>query len=556
MTTPGLGPDDQFPGQTDMLAYLAEQEPKVGPQHRERIEDVFEDETGQRWEDTPADRRQAFTEAWATAEGIVADLGLDPREIGLRAIQVDRGRRRQNQASVTGEVVAYAALKAASDADQARRTAEHAADASMHLARRPLGPNDVVVRPFGWTPTGRLAELAARPDPDEQLSIDAARLVFEGIPKNTRETYARQWWKFVRWCGETGRVEMPASPATVIEYMNHLWRTPGRYGRPTAPRSVQLALAVIAVAHQRVKLPERDGRGEHRYGYVPPTVHPNVRAAMRGYRKQWLTAGHRPDTAYALPPNELAKMVATLDLRSVVGVQKAAILCVGYDMGGRRSELAAINMGDIELHVAAPPVGDELAWIGEYDDVVLPPITTEDRMIVHVPMSKTDQAGEGAEVVLYAHPDATALTCPVRRTLHWLAWRRAQNIPDDGPFLLPVLYGGPGPSDGRPRSGKIRAGQRLSGESFEDVLAVAARKAGLNDGVGKRKHIVPHSLRAGSATAAAEAGADTPALNSHFRWSPNGNTANRYARVGRSRRTNPVRRIWQPREVGEQDDGE
>lgn len=452
-----------------------------------------------------------------------------------------------------GEIVTYAALKAASDADQKRRADEH-----THLARRPLGPTDVVVRPFGWAPTGRLAELAARPDPDEQLSIDAARLVFDGIPKNTRETYARQWWKFVRWCGETYRQEMPATPETVIEYMNHLWRTKGRYGRPTAPRSVQLALAVIAIAHKRARLPERDQSGSHRYGYVPPTVHSNVHAAMRGYTRQWLTAGHRPDTAYPLSPDELKRMVGTLDLRSVVGVFKALVLTVGYDMGFRRSEAAAINVEDIELHIAerhdpAAPVFDDEGQL------VLPVFTDDDHMVVHVPQSKTDQSGEGDQVVLYAHPEGDELTCPVRMTLRWLAWRHLQGIPGEGPFLLVVRTGGPVPADGRPRSGKIQAGQRLGGEAFEDILAYTSRAAGLHTGTGRRKHIVPHSLRAGSATSAAEAGADTAALNNHYRWSPQGTTAQRYVRAGGKKRLNPVRGIYRVRtrrRLGEQDVGE
>lgn len=407
--------------------------------------------------------------------------------------------------------------------------------ATRELVLRPMPPDVVVVPTFGWEPKGRLAELAARPDPDEQLSLEAARLVFAGRSKNTRDTYAVQWRKFVRFCGETGRVECPATPATVIEYMNHLWRTPGRYGQPTAPSSVRLALAVIAVAHKRARRPELDERGHAQYGYVSPTEHPTVTDALRGYTQQWLAAGFRPDTAYPLSKAEMAQLVGTLDGRSVVGVQKATILCVGYDMGGRRSELAAIDMRDLELHVSTEDpeqvyAGDENGEGGDY-------------IVIHVPMSKTDQDGEGDEVVLFAHQEFES-TCPVRWTLRWLQWRRRQNIPDTGPFLLQVRYGGPGPRDGRPRSGKI-VPLPVSGESFEDLLVRTSTDAGLHRGPGRRKHIVPHSLRAGSATEAGAAGAEQAALNAHFRWSQKGTTSNRYVRAGRKRSMNPVRRIFQ-----------
>lgn len=458
----------------------------------------------------------------------------------LQALADDAGPA---EAAVTGEIVdaelvGFAAVKAASAADQQQRDLERVHDADVHAPARPVGPHDVVVRPFGWTPQGRLAELANRADPDERLSLEAARLVFAGTPKNTRETYSRQWWKFVQWCGQTGRVELPATPATMIEYMNHLWRTPGRYGRPTAPASVALALAVVAIAHHRARRPEADERGHAQYGYVSPTKHPDVQAAMRGYRRQWLSAGHRPDTAYPLSPEEMSQMVATLDGRSVVGVQKAVILCVGYDMGGRRSELAAIDMRDVELHVRTDDpdqvfAGDEN---GEGADFI----------IIHVPQSKTDQAGEGDEVFLFAHEEFPD-TCPVRWTLRWLAWRREQGIPETGPFLLQIRYGGVGPQDGRPRSGKI-VQQALSGGAFEYLLHQVSAAAGLHTG-GRRKHIVPHSLRAGSATAAAGRGAQKWDLDAHFRWSTAGTTAGKYVRRGQKLGRNPVQRVYRKRRV-------
>ncbi len=264
-----------------------------------------------------------------------------------------------------------------------------------------------------------------------------------------------------------------------------------------------------------------DEGGRPQYGYVPPTAHPDVHAALRGYRRRWLEAGHRPDTAFPLTPEQLSAMVAALDLRTPMGLRDAALLTVGYDGGFRVSELCAMNIEDLE-------------W-------------TVEELIVHVPMSKTDQSGEGDIVVLMAHPPEHADTCPVRMVDRWL-YRMAEAGFTTGPVFRVVRYGGPGPADpDRPRSGKV-VDMRVGGPKVEDILAHTSRDAGLHQGA-RRRHIVPHSLRAGSATAAAVAGADVPEIAEHYRWKPGSPTPMRYIRFGRKRSKNPAMRVWRVRTV-------
>lgn len=444
--------------------------------------------------------------------------GQSPTEVGRRygltpgqVQQIDREQR----------------AAAAAAALAPRRPASPVGYDAMAAADRYGGEDAVVHVPFGWVAPARIRDLAARPNPDEVLSEEAMRLVAAGRNANTDRTYRLQWKKFVQWCGDTGRQHMPATPVTCIEWMNELWRRRGRYGRPTAPESVALSLKVIAVAHQRAPRNEVDEAGRQLYGWVPPTTHHLVRKALRGYTQQWLAAGHRPDTAYPLTPGELEMMVGTLDTRSGLGLCDAVLLSIGYDLGGRRVELCDINIGDVELHVREP--GD---------------VTSDDYMVVTIPKSKTDQRGEGAEVVLYAHPARTASTCPVRYTLRWFA--ALEELGYGGPrepLLRVVLTGGPQPTDGSARKCTI-TDRRIDGHRVEVVVKRAAATAGLLGGPGKRLHIVPHSLRAGSATSAAEHGADTAELDAHYRWSVRGNTSKRYVRAGRSRALNPTRRIW------------
>lgn len=381
-----------------------------------------------------------------------------------------------------------------------------------------------------WEPTGRLARYADRPDPDSKLSEAAKQLVLKGVNPRTATTYRAEWWKYVRWCGDHRRQHLPATPETIIEWMHELGTRPGRYStpkkfRPTAPTSVRLSLSTIAVAHRNAKRPEKDSSGRQLVGYVSPTNTEDVRRAFRGYVSDWLKAGHRPDTSYPLRPEELAAMIATLDVRSTRGLMCAALLAVTYDAGFRRSEACAVNHEDIDWQIA-----DRDA------------VTEDDFIIIHVPMSKTDQSGEGDEVVLYAHPDESAGTCPVRLLHRWVALA-AENGHSSGAVFRRLRSGGPPPKDGRPKKATITA-QRLPDDALEEIVAATSKKAGLHDVPGRRRHIVPHSLRAGSATAASERGADVPELAEHFRWKSTSPTPMKYVRRGRKKSHNPARRVW------------
>lgn len=393
-----------------------------------------------------------------------------------------------------------------------------------------------------FVPSGRLAAYAdVTFDPDERYSDAARELIDEGIPKNTREAYLRAAWRFVQWCGETTRQHMPATPATIVEFILYLGRQPGRYNgtgpdgkelsfRPLAPESVRMHLKVISRAHRMAKRPERDVSGREFIGYESPTKHPDVQYAFKAYVKRWLKAGHRPDNASEITPDELTAMIATLDAASTRGCRDVALLSLVFDAGLRKEEASGLDVSDVEFTAG---------------------VDGRRMLVLTIRMSKTDQRGDGDEVVCFEHPQSSASTCPYRRVKAWLERCRAVGY-TDGPLFRQLAGGGPAASDGRPRKARI-TDKRITGSSLEEVIAETAAAAGLvvaDMPVRQRRHIVPHSLRAGSATAAAEAGADTPELNRHFRWSQDSPTANRYAARGkRRRRTNPSRRIWEVRDV-------
>lgn len=376
--------------------------------------------------------------------------------------------------------------------------------------------------PERFVPRGRVAEHADRMDPDDRLSPEAVDLVRAGTPETTRATFESRWRTVLRFQSDTGREVLPMSVATCIELVAWMAREcKGRRGRPVAPATIHLTLKTVAVVHNRAKRPELDDQGRALFGYVSPTKHPDVRKALKGYRAKYVAAGHRPDVAYPLTPEQLGAMVATLDLRTPIGVQDAVLLSVGYDMGARRGELPSLDVQDVEVSDA--------------------------EVVVHLRQSKTswDESGEGDLVVLAAHPPESAATCPVRTLRRWLGVLRQAGF-TAGPLFRVVQHSGPPPKDGRPRKATI-TDRRLGSGRIELVIAQTSKAAGLH--VDGRKQIVPHSLRSGSATAASVAGADVPEIAEHFRWAKGSPTPMRYIRPGRLRSRNPVRRVWERRPV-------
>lgn len=153
---------------------------------------------------------------------------------------------------------------------------------------------------------------------------------------------------------------------------------------------------------------------------------------------------------------EVASMVATCG-DGPLGLRDRALLLVGFAGAFRRSELVALDMADVAFGA--------------------------DGVTVTIRRSKTDQEGAGQKVGLPygSHPQ----TCPVRNLRAWLD---AAGIAG-GPVFRSV-----------DRHGNVKA-STLTSQSVALVVKRCAKAAGLNP-----RDYAGHSLRAGLATAAAEAG--------------------------------------------------
>jgi integrase len=140
----------------------------------------------------------------------------------------------------------------------------------------------------------------------------------------------------------------------------------------------------------------------------------------------------------------------------VKDMRDRALLLLGFAGGFRRSELVGLDRADIE-HV-------------------------RQGVIVNLTRSKTDQEGAGRKVGI---PLGRTRHCPVAALDGWL---RVAQI-EDGPLLRPVN-----------RHGHIHA-ERLSGEAVSLVVKERVASAGIEP-----SGYSGHSLRAGFATSAAQAG--------------------------------------------------
>lgn len=271
----------------------------------------------------------------------------------------------------------------------------------------------------------------------EEATESAREFLGQAKAANTLRAYRSDWRDFVAWCAERELEPLPATPQTVALYA-------ADSAARVKANTISRRLSSISQAHKAADLPS-------------PVGHHLVRTTMSGIRRAIGTAqkGKAP--------------LLTEDLRAVVdampstlaGARDRALLLLGFAAAVRRSELVALDVGDVE--------------------------DTNDGLVVTIRRSKTDQEGEGRKVgVPYG---STPATCPVRAVRAWL---QASAI-SDGALFRAIAPSG--------------VGDRLSDRSVALIVKRRVEAAGLDP-----RRFAGHSLRAGLATSAARGGATERAI--------------------------------------------
>ena len=292
----------------------------------------------------------------------------------------------------------------------------------------------------------------------EALSRRAAHYAVRARGEGTRRAYRSAWAGFCAWCASLGRPPLAGDPDTIAMYLVR------RADDGCAVSTLRVALAAIQTAHRMAGVP-LDVR------------HPNLVMVLEGITR---AKGLRPRRqATPAVPELLRRLLATRPTAEApLGARDRAMLLLGFAAALRRSELVALRLGDVQ-----PVPGRGL--------------------LLTIRRSKTDQQGRGEPVAVAANPVDPAF-CPVQAYTDWL--RHRQQGADIDSIAAPSGH------EARPLFCAVSKGGRVTGLALTDKAVVrlikqAAAAAGLDPA-----RFAGHSLRAGLATAAGEAGAGLPEL--------------------------------------------
>jgi site-specific recombinase XerD len=261
----------------------------------------------------------------------------------------------------------------------------------------------------------------------------AARFAREQHAKATRKAYASDFLIFETWCGERGLSALPAMPATVATFIA------GQAGEGAKPSTLSRRIAAIRYMHSAS-------------GYDSPTTKEAVRATLKGVRRARGVAPERKAPATAERVLQMVRFAPD----TLQGARDRALLLLGFAGAFRRSELAALEVCDLDF----VPEG----------------------LRIRIRRSKTDQEGVGQEIAVVRG----AAACPVEAVRSWL--ERAGIA--EGPVFRPVAKGG--------RVLSVALTPHSVGLIVKRYAALAGFSA---------SYFSAHSLRAGFLTSAAMRGA-------------------------------------------------
>jgi integrase len=260
--------------------------------------------------------------------------------------------------------------------------------------------------------------------PLQEFSTTVRDFVSSSIPASTKRAYASDLASYT-----ASRRQIPSSPHDVAEYFAE---KAGIYAVATLRRHI----AATSKAHRAI-------------GARDPVKSELIASTMRAIRR---TFGVAQRQAEALLRDDLVAMVDKLGNRPK-DVRDRALLLLGFATAMRRSELAALDVADLEFVVKG--------------------------MLLTIRRSKTDQEAPGRTIAV---PFGRTRHCPVAALKEWLKLAERQ----EGPIVVYTA-----------KHGNLSS-WRISGEAMSYVVKTRVAAAGYDPAL-----YSSHSLRAGFATSAA-----------------------------------------------------
>jgi len=271
-----------------------------------------------------------------------------------------------------------------------------------------------------------------------ELEAERDRLEKKERPENTIKAYEKDFEQFEKWCKQIQRAPVPATDLMIELYICYM----NKQGRK--PSTISRALTSIAVKHSEA-------------GFDTP-IGPNSKKRMRSVRRD---RGSQKRKAAPITVEHLKNILTVCPL-DILGIRDRAMILTGWTAALRRSEIAALNLEDLEER--------------------------PDGIVLTIKRSKTDQLGVTYKIGLPIVENWRL--CPVRALRKWLDLAAIK----DGAVFRAIGKRG--------RNVFFSScGDRISDKTVSQIIKRRVKAAGYDSA-----KYSGHSLRSGLATSAAAAG--------------------------------------------------
>ena len=318
-------------------------------------------------------------------------------------------------------------------------------------------------------------------DPElQELAKTLPDVVIQGRTPFTAKKYSGAFRRWKEWALSKPKVcILPAKPLHIALYLNFLIQK----GRSAAP--VEEAVNALSWVHEMARVEDTTG-------------HPMVQQALVGARR---ILAKKTNKKESITPEILASLVECLVGRdaSLSDIRTITFCLLGFAGFFRLDELAKLKESDVVIY--------------------------ESHMELFVESSKTDQFRDGAWVVIAR--TGTNL-CPVAMVERYMELAGTKGSPDKLLFqgLISTINGC-----------KLRESGGLSYTRVRELVLGMLLAIGLD-----HRQFGLHSLRAGGASAAANAGVPDRLFKRHGRWHSK-NAKDGYVKDGMEERLEVSRRI-------------
>lgn len=205
---------------------------------------------------------------------------------------------------------------------------------------------------------------------NKNLTEKSRRSIYIARADNTIDAYKSDWKDFCDWCEYHNVSSFPALPETIVNYINDL-------ADNAKANTVARRISALTENFDAAGLQEN------------PCRFPMVRSALKGIKRM---KGTRQQGKLPILFDDLREMLTLLEGDELQQARDKAILLVGFYGAMRRSELANLEVEDLQF--------------------------TRLGLLITVQKSKTDQLNQGQMIAIPMVKDAEL--CAVRALKQWL----------------------------------------------------------------------------------------------------------------------------------------